>query len=127
MLHPTSQIIHLPIPSLDHCLWLQDKRDQAYGHGRDYFKFLGPWVDHPGFKDQVQMAWQYSSSWVDNMSRLTSNLKTWNCNIFGNIFRRKQRILNKLEGINRVLLEHDNKRLEDLRDHLWSEYSTVAQ
>lgn len=58
---------------------------------------------------------------------LTSNLKAWNRNVFGNIFRRKQRLLGRLEGINRVLLEYDNKRLEDLRDQLWSEYTTVVQ
>lgn len=127
-LFPTSQVIYLPIPTSDHCaLWLQDQRAQAHGHGRDYFKFLGPWIDHPGFKAQVHMAWQYSSTWVENMMSLTSNLKAWNRNVFGNIFRRKQRLLGRLEGINRVLLEYDNKRLEDLRDQLWSEYTTVVQ
>lgn len=127
-LFPTSQVIHLPIPSSDHCaIWLQDKQGQNPRGDRNYFKFLCPWLDHPGFKDQVQLAWQSSFSWVDNISRLTLSLKDWNRDVFGNIFRRKQRILSRLEGINKVLLEHENVRLEALREILWGDYALVVQ
>lgn len=47
--------------------------------------------------------------------------------MFGNIFRRKQRILSRLEGINRVFLEHENVRLEALREILWGDYALVVQ
>lgn len=67
--------------------------------------------------------WRASSSWKDNVDRFTSSITTWNRDIFGNIFQRKKRLLARLEGVNRALLNHDSLRLLTVRDNLWNEYS----
>lgn len=47
--------------------------------------------------------------------------------IFCHILRRKHRIIQRLEGIgNKLMLEH-NKRLVELRKHLWEEYNQLIQ
>jgi hypothetical protein len=47
--------------------------------------------------------------------------------VFGNIFKRKQRILKRLEGINRVLQEGNNDHLIQLKFELWEEYRLITQ
>lgn len=119
-------MVNLPLPSSDHCgLWLRLSQDLTYRR-RNYFKFLGPWLDHPNFKNQLNNAWRSSSSWSENITRLSDNLKTWNSEVFGNIFKRKRRILARLEGIQRVLIQGKNDRLQALKEDLWDEYSKIV-
>lgn len=47
--------------------------------------------------------------------------------MFGNIFRRKFRLIRRLEGINRTLFQGDNDRLLGLRNQLWHEYCFLIQ
>lgn len=54
------------------------------------------------------------------------NLKIWNKNIFGDIFKRKQWILRRLESTSRVLQTNLNDRLNILRNKLWEEYNTIV-
>lgn len=72
---PSSSVIHVPLASSDHCgLWC--KVDDGRGRPRrNYFKFIGAWLNHPDFEDQVKYSWCSSNSWDDNLKRLTSNLK----------------------------------------------------
>lgn len=92
---------------------------------RNYFKFLGAWLDHADFDSIVQHSWCSSSTWNDNINRLTSNLKSWNKDTFGNIFKRKHRIIKRLEGIKNALLIGPNERLQNLRAELWGEYNLI--
>lgn len=101
-----SSMVNLPLPSSDHCgLWLKLSTNFSGRQRLSYFKFLGPWLEYPGFKVQLEKSWSPSSSWSDNISRLSKNLKDWNHDVFGNIFKRKRRIIGRLEGIQRVLLQ----------------------
>lgn len=124
-LFPETSITHLPLPTSDHCgLWLRPIRsDRRQG----YFKFLGPWLDHPTFKTEVANSWHSTDSWCTNLIRTTYNLSLWNKEVFGNIFRRKHRILKRLEGINRVLMKNSIERLLILKDQLWLEYQSIVK
>lgn len=115
----------MPLSSSDHCsLWFK-VQDGNYNPRNQYFKFLGAWLDHSDFKNQVRLSWSPSNSWLDNINCLTDNLKTWNKEVFGHIFKRKQRILKRLEGIKKVLMSNSNQRLINLRDDLWNEYNMI--
>lgn len=45
--------------------------------------------------------------------------------MFGHIFKRKHRIIKRLEGINKVLLSRSIPRLINLGDDLWNEYNMI--
>lgn len=123
---PNSTVTHLPISSSDHCgLWLRLSL-VFVNQSRNYFKFLSPWIEHEDFENQVSTSWVPSDDWNVNISRMTTNLKHWNKHVFGNIFKRKERILRRLEGINNKLMLEDNDRLVRLRCDLWKEYNSVA-
>ncbi|XP_057444404.1 uncharacterized protein LOC130736609 [Lotus japonicus] len=59
------------------------------------------------------------------MNNLKSDLCHWNINVFGNIFKRKRRLINRLNGIERNLNGVANSFLEDLKTKLWREYEDI--
>lgn len=71
---PTSSNTNVPLESSDHSgLWLKIE-DGTTRIRRNYFKFLGAWLDHADFENRVLHSWCNTSSWNDNIDRLTSNL-----------------------------------------------------
>jgi hypothetical protein len=54
------------------------------------------------FADIVQQSSVKGVEVVSSKQELTSNLKTWNKEVFGNIFYRKKRVVGQLQGINRL-------------------------
>lgn len=121
-----SSMVNLPLPSTDHCgLWIRLSANGPRHGTKNYFKFLGPWLEHPEFRVQLENSWRASSSWNDNISRLSNTLKAWNHDVFGNIFKKKKRILDRLEGIQCGLLQGNNERLLGLKEELWDEYCSI--
>lgn len=111
---PDCSVTHLPIPTFDNCgLWT--KTTQNRNLRNNYFKFLGSWLNHPDFSNLIANSWRPSSPWNHNIEHIASKLKSWNKETFGNIFKRKERVLRRLEGINRVLLNRSVPRLLYLR------------
>lgn len=94
---PNSSVTHVPLESFDHSGLLFKIDNGSTRTWRNYFKFLGAWMDHSDFENQVKFSWCNSNSWNENLNRLTTNLKSWNKEVFGNIFRRKHRILKRIE------------------------------
>lgn len=45
--------------------------------------------------------------------------------MYGNIFKRKKRLLARLEGIDRKLLEGPSERLSHLKRDLWGQYNAI--
>lgn len=122
---PDCSITNLPISSSDHFgLWIKPNSDSNRRH--NYFKFNGAWLD-PDFPNQVNHSWTPSAPWNENIDNLTQNLKIWNIDVSGNIFRRKERIIRRLEGINKVLMVNPIERLIHLRKDLWEEYNLIVK
>lgn len=57
-------------------------------------------------------------SWNGNIQRLSSNLREWNREVFRHIFKKKHRLIKRLEGIGNKLIVEDNPRLVALRKQL---------
>jgi hypothetical protein len=55
------------------------------------------------FADIVQQSSVKRVEVVSSRQELTSNLKTWNKKVFGNIFYRKKRVVARLQGIQKHL------------------------
>lgn len=125
---PNCSVTHLPLMSSDHCgLWVRNVATAGSSKGNSYFKFLAPWLDHPAFEAQVRSSWIDSEPWAGNMQRLTKNLKQWNRDCFGHIFKHKQRLIKRLEGIGNILMREDISRVVTLRNQLWNEYNQLIK
>lgn len=52
--------------------------------------------------------------------------KNWNRNNFGNIFRRKERIFRRLQGIDKAIASGSPKSCDDILQSLWREYDEIV-
>lgn len=124
-LFPNSSVVNIPLLSSDHCgVWLRPE-GEPHSHDHGYFKFLGSCLEHDDFPAQVKNVWRNSDPWPINISRLTNCLIHWNREVYGNIFKRKRRLLGRLEGIDQSLLAGPNERLTHLKKDLWSQYNAL--
>ncbi|KAK7282263.1 hypothetical protein RIF29_10909 [Crotalaria pallida] len=124
---PNYSVINVPLPQSDHTtLWLRLDDNAGMNNKKKPFKFLAPWLDHPDFKTQVSHTWHTNSIWSDNMKRFTETMSHWNREVFGNIFNRKKRIIQRLDGIHRDPNFLSNNFLKNLRKKLWEDYEHIA-
>ncbi|GAU43787.1 hypothetical protein TSUD_378120 [Trifolium subterraneum] len=63
------------------------------------FRFEAAWVTHEDFHKFLKDKWSGGSNLVHRLHDLTPQLKEWNKETFGNIFKRKQELLARLNGI----------------------------
>ena len=83
------------------------------------------WITHRQFDDFIVQRWQNSLSLVPKLRKLAGDLIIWNKDIFGNLFRRKQTIRARLEGIQRRLAESGQRHLLKLEAQLRKEYNDI--
>ena len=63
---------------------------------------------------------------IENLNAFQDNLKDWNVNVFGNIGKRKRRLLARLNGIQRSLNRRNNPfllQLERQEELMWQQKS----
>ncbi|CAJ2644330.1 unnamed protein product [Trifolium pratense] len=84
------------------------------------FRFEAAWNSHVDFKDFLNSNWEKDTNIVQSLHNLTVQLKKWNKDIFGDIFKRKKEILDRLNGIQNssnyghsIFLENLEKELQD--------------
>ncbi|XP_031105865.1 uncharacterized protein LOC116010543 [Ipomoea triloba] len=97
---PHTKVIHLTALGSDHCPILIDMDTQERKKG-DRFMFQGAWTRHHSFIDIVRQHWIKENTVWQNLDEMTTKLKDWNRNVFGNIHLRKNKLLRRLEGIQR--------------------------
>ncbi|XP_072074451.1 uncharacterized protein [Arachis hypogaea] len=85
------------------------------------FHFLSPWLVYRDFHALLINNWRTDNLLEDNISSFMSAAKIWNNEVFGNIAKRKSRILARLNGISANFSFEPNPFLENLQSCLWKE------
>ncbi|KAF7801766.1 ribonuclease H [Senna tora] len=82
-------------------------------------------MQHKEFGDFIFNSWDNNMSHKEMLSSLTSKLKKWNKEVFGNIQRRKETLKKRLHGIQMSLDKQFNPHLVDLGKYLSAELETI--
>ncbi|XP_015958574.1 uncharacterized protein LOC107482557 [Arachis duranensis] len=97
IIFPTAHIKHLPSFKSDHCpLCLHLTNDRQENKQRRPFRFQAAWLSHPDFTHMVNSNWKIQDSWNNGLNAFRTSLKKWNTDVFGNILKRKSKILRRL-------------------------------
>ncbi|XVF84759.1 hypothetical protein PTKIN_Ptkin17bG0064800 [Pterospermum kingtungense] len=67
------------------------------------FRLQATWLMHSGFKRVVGSAWRSGDLLVNNNGFLASILDDWNVSTFGNIHKRKRRLVARIYGVQRCI------------------------
>ncbi|CAJ2669285.1 unnamed protein product [Trifolium pratense] len=89
------------------------------------FRFEAAWNTHENFKQVLQENWNRGRDLVFLLNNLTDNLKVWNKEVFGNIFKRKKELLARLNGIQNSRNYGYSNFLESLEKELQDQLATT--
>ncbi|KAL7237498.1 hypothetical protein ACSBR2_003739 [Camellia fascicularis] len=88
------------------------------------FRFEAAWMSHPGLIDVIKSAWlPMNVTLFDATSDFTHKVTDWNKETFGNIFKRKRRLLARIEDPQKALAETFTHSLQTLEQDLISQYN----
>lgn len=73
------------------------------------FMFQAAWTVHNDFTNVVQRTWNDDESLHSNLKHMAQTLTRWNQETFGDIHKKKNRILARLEGIQKSMGSQDNR------------------
>lgn len=85
------------------------------------FMFQAAWMSHPYFKNFIADNWNKEEKADTNTKRLAPLLENWNKECFGNIFSRKNRLMARLNGVQKALARSKNNGLLHLERKLRQE------
>ncbi|KAL8166154.1 hypothetical protein V2J09_007653 [Rumex salicifolius] len=121
-----AMVRHLPATKSDHNpLYLMLDPVTSADQNRRPFRFEAMWFTHPNFMSLISDVWKGDSDTHLALSSLREDLRKWNREVFGNIHRRKDKILARLQGIENALSSGDVVRLADLRTTLKNDLDDV--
>lgn len=104
-LFPNHSVLHLPKVSSDHRpLLIQMRHPQSQPRPKP-FRFLAPWLTHHEFAPMVSASWDQEASLSHNLAQFTSAATKWNMETFGEIGKKKRKLLARLAGLRRRLHE----------------------
>ncbi|XP_072074464.1 uncharacterized protein [Arachis hypogaea] len=115
----------LPRIQSDHHPLLLHTRPETSIHGERPFKYEAMWNTHEDLPNVIKSAWNNEYDFPVALNNLTESLKKWNNETFGNIFRKKRRLLNRIQGIQKSRLYGRNKFLDGLEKDLSEELKKI--
>ncbi|XP_061343807.1 uncharacterized protein LOC133289818 [Gastrolobium bilobum] len=89
------------------------------------FRFMAIWQNDPRFSVFFKSNWDTSSELLSSLKSFTLAVKDWNKSVFGFILFRKNRVLARLDGIQKHMCLHNSWHLEDLETKLLRELSEI--
>ncbi|XP_029148790.1 uncharacterized protein [Arachis hypogaea] len=115
----------LPRVNSDHHPILVRLKPERLDLGDKPFRFEIIWRTHHSFKDFLNSAWKWDFPLSMAIKDIIEKLQKWNKDVFGNLFRRKRRILNRIAGIQNAHSYGCNPFLDDLEKELSRELATI--
>lgn len=125
-LFPNTTVVHLPHTHSDHRpILLITNPHTSSQHSPPPFRFQRMWLTHSDLPSIIHQNWSNSTDLVNNVHSVTTALKAWNRDSFGNLFSQKRRLLRRLAGVQKTLAHSPTRGLYELEEKLISEYNTI--
>nr|XP_025692428.1 uncharacterized protein LOC112794656 [Arachis hypogaea] len=117
---------HLPKLKSDHAPLLLDLRSSKYpGSSTRPFRFIAAWMTHNDFNNLLRSSWDVDNQLEVNISTFMEAAKIWNREVFGDLIKRKNWLLARLNGISAHLSFTPNPFLDNLQIQLWKELENL--
>ncbi|XP_050238477.2 uncharacterized protein LOC126687968 [Mercurialis annua] len=123
---PDALTHHLPRINSDHRPILVNLNINNHSvQGNKPFRFLASWITHNDFQQVVASGWNNNFSLQENVHQFTVNIRNWNTNVFGNVFKQKKNLMARISGIEKYLESRPSQFLTTLESQLQNELAEV--
>ncbi|XP_021605634.1 uncharacterized protein LOC110610068 [Manihot esculenta] len=119
-------IIHAPKLHFNHCPIFMN----CFGVTNSFvrrFHFQAAWTAHKDFVDVVFRGWKQNTSLFHNLKSTKGSLSQWNRSEFGNIFHNKQRLIRRIDGVQKSLAIRRTRGLVKLEFNLRRQFQDVLK
>lgn len=121
-------VFHLPHFKSDHrAILVRLIRSERRNKRRRPFRFMAAWLTHADFGNFIKNNWRPNLSWNNQIDSLQAGLRQWNREVFGDVFKRKKRLMKRLNRIAFQLGQYSSPHLEEAQQYLWREYEEVLK
>ncbi|XP_061368719.1 uncharacterized protein LOC133311659 [Gastrolobium bilobum] len=120
-----ADVLTLPRLFSDHCPVLVRLEKEEVGWRERPFRFLASWQADPRFSNLIKANWNQATNLYDGFHSFTPVLKDWNKNVFGFIQHKKNKIIARLDGIQKQSSSHPSRHFEKLEAKLRKELSDI--
>ncbi|KAL5855027.1 hypothetical protein ACOSQ4_004829 [Xanthoceras sorbifolium] len=120
---------HLPRINSDHCsLLITLASNHILERKNKPFRFEAMWLKHSMLNKLVSDSWNQDRVRVsDKVGRLTEVLGKWNKEEFGCIFKKKRRIIARIQRVQNILSRCHKNHLATLEEKLIKEYNAIIE
>ncbi|XVF08056.1 hypothetical protein REPUB_Repub06bG0192700 [Reevesia pubescens] len=123
---PEACVKNLARTKSDHCpILLSLFTTSSVNRSARPFRFEMAWLSHASFAELLKDNWTAEIDLHVTLSRWRTILQKWNCEVFGNIFKRKRRLLARIEGAQKAMESQPNSFLFQLENELVADYNQV--
>lgn len=123
-----AHVRHLPAVQSDHSpLFISPNGFVPIQEVNRPFRFQATWLTHEQFQDFVNEKWRLDCKLLPALEFLAHDLKTWNREVFRNIFKQKRVLLARSAGIQKVLSERHERGLIKLESKLRIELDEMLE
>ncbi|CAA7037235.1 unnamed protein product [Microthlaspi erraticum] len=91
------------------------------------FRFEAAWLKHPGFKQMLEISWNKDMETPRALEKLKVALKKWNRDVFGDIQKRKEVLLDDIKAIQDELELIPTDALLDREEQLLKEMDEILE
>ena len=124
---PDTKVIHLPKTHSDHCpILLCTALNDLQNNHHFPFRCKEAWLSHPDFHSFFINNWtQPPVDFLQGSINFSSSISHWNQNVFGNIIKKKRKLLARINGIQNFLASKNSIFLSNLEKDLLSQLNNV--
>ena len=126
-MYPEALVNHLARTHSDHCPVLLCLDAPSGTRLIRPFRFQPMWLSHPAFPDFVSPTWAEDLSLKPNVEKFTRDVISWNKDVFGNIFHKKNRVEARLRGVQASIAHRPSEALFRLENQLQREFLDILK
>lgn len=121
-------VSHLPFFSSNHApLYLQLCPVTGSDPRQRPFRFEAAWLNHSGFKDLLTASWDGNLKTPEALNGLRIKLKQWNKEVFGDVQRRKEKLMVEIKTVQEVLEHNQTDALLAKEAELIKEFDVLLE
>ena len=126
-LYPEASVNHLARTHSDHCPVLLSLEAPSGTRLIRPFRFQPMWLSHPAFPEFVTTTWAEDLSLKPNVEKFTRDVISWNKEVFGNIFHKKNRVVARLCGVQSNIANRPSEALLRFENQLQREFLDILK